>query len=155
MTALQLLSYICAALLFQLAIGIGVAAWRWRRTGISPALPPIEVGANVQAPAWPGLRDFRVLRRQFEDVLRTQCSFHLVPVDGVALPPFLAGQFLTFALDVPQPAGGASRPITRCYSISDAPRPDGYRITVKRVPSPPNRPDLPPGIASNHLHEQV
>jgi len=32
-TALQLLSYISAALLFQLAVGIGVAAWRWRRLG--------------------------------------------------------------------------------------------------------------------------
>jgi len=76
-------------------------------------------------------------------------------VDGAPLPPFLAGQFLTFAFDIPQPASGANRPITRCYSVSDAPRPDAYRITVKRLPSPPNRPELPPGIASNHLHDRV
>ncbi|UPY38929.1 2Fe-2S iron-sulfur cluster-binding protein [Sediminicoccus sp. KRV36] len=155
MTAPQLLFYISAALLLQITIGIGLAAWRWQRIGTSPALLPIEVGANVQALAWPGLRDFRVLRRQFEDALRTQCSFYLAPVDGVTLPPFLAGQFLTFAFDIPQPAGGANRPITRCYSVSDAPRPDAYRITVKRVPSPPNRPELPPGVASNHLHDRV
>ncbi len=155
MTALQLLFYICAALLFQLAIGIGLAAWRWRGSGTSPMTMPIEAGANGQKLAWPGLRDFRVLRRQFDDALRTQCSFHLAPVDGVPLPPFLAGQFLTFAFDIPQPAGGANRLITRCYSVSDAPRPDAYRITVKRVLSPPNRPELPPGIASSHLHDRV
>jgi hypothetical protein len=154
-TALQLLLYICAALLLQLAIGIGLAARRWRRSGTSPTTLPFEPGAREQTPAWPGLRDFRVLRRQFEDALRTQCSFYLAPVDGAPLPPFLAGQFLTFALDIPQPSGGASRPITRCYSISDAPRPDAYRITVKRVPSPANRPELPPGVASSHLHDRV
>ena len=155
MTALQLLFYIAAALLLQITIGIGLAAWRWRRNVTAPTTMPIEAGANVQTLAWPGLRDFRVRRRQFEDALRTQCSFHLAPVDGAPLPPFRAGQFLTFALDVPQPSGGASRPITRCYSLSEAPRPDAYRITVKRVPSPPNRPELPPGVASNHLHERV
>lgn len=155
MTALQLLFYISAALLLQLAIGIGLAAWRWQRSGSLPATLPVDAGASIQALAWQGLRDFRVLRRQFEDALQTQCSFHLAPVDGAPLPPFLPGQFLTFALDIPQPAGGASRPITRCYSLSDAPRPDAYRITVKRVPSPPNRPELPPGVASNHLHDRV
>ena len=155
MTALQLLFYISAALLFQLTIGIGLAAWRWRRNATSPTALPFEAGAREQTLAWLGLRDFRVLRRQFEDALRTQCSFHLAPVDAAPLPPFLAGQFLTFALDIPQPAGGASRAITRCYSVSDAPRPDAYRITVKRVLSPPNRPELPPGIASNHLHDRV
>jgi ferredoxin-NADP reductase len=54
----------------------------------------------------------------------------------VALPPFLAGQLLTFALDIPPPSGGASRPVTRWYSVSEAPRQDPYRITVKRVPPP-------------------
>jgi ferredoxin-NADP reductase len=151
-TALQLLFYICAALLLQITIGIGLATWRWHRSGLSLTKPPIDAGASVQALAWPGPRDFRVLRRQFEDALRTQCSFYLAPVDGEALPPFLAGQFLTFALDIPK---GASRPITRCYSVSEAPRPDAYRITVKRVPPPPNQPDLPGGVASNHLHDRV
>lgn len=155
MTALQLLSYICAALLLQLAIGGGLAAWRWRRNVTPPTTLPFGAGAREQTLAWPGLRDFRVLRRQFEDAVRTQCSFHLAPVDGAPLPPFLAGQFLTFAFDIPQPGDGARRSITRCYSVSDASRPDAYRITVKRVPSPPNRPELPPGIASNHLHDRV
>jgi hypothetical protein len=32
-TALQLLFYISAALLLRITIGIGLAAWRWQRSG--------------------------------------------------------------------------------------------------------------------------
>ncbi len=155
MTAVELLFYISAALLLQLAVGIGVAIWRWHRRAAVPAMPTNEAVTTDRSPAWPGLREFRVLRRQFEDALRTQCSFHLAPADGAPLPAFQPGQFLTFALDVPEAASGAGRTVTRCYSLSDAPRPDAYRITVKRVPSPPDRPELPPGVASNHLHDGV
>jgi len=154
-TAVELLFYISVALLFQLAVGIGVAIWRWRRRAAVPAMPTNEAVTADRSPAWPGLREFRVLRRQFEDALRTQCSFHLAPVDGAPLPPFQPGQFLTFALDVPEAGTGVGRTITRCYSLSDAPRQDAYRITVKRVPSPPDRPELPAGVGSNHLHDRV
>ena len=155
MTALQLLFYISAALLFQLMLGIGVATWRWRRLGPLPAAPINQPDLVDRALAWSGLRDFRVLRRQFEDASRTQCSFHLAPADGAPLPPFQPGQFLTFALDIPDSSGATARSITRCYSISDAPRPDAYRITVKRVQPPVDRQDLPPGLASSHLHDRV
>ena len=37
----------------------------------------------------------------YEDAAQTQCSFELAPVDGLALPPFLPGQFLTFVLQLP------------------------------------------------------
>jgi hypothetical protein len=124
-TALQLLFYSSAALLLQITAGLGLAAWRWQRIRTSPARLPIKLGANVQALAWRGLRDFRMLRRQFEDALRTQCSFHLAPVDRAPVPPFRAGLFLTFALDIPQPGGGTSRPITHRHSISETLRPDG------------------------------
>ncbi len=77
MTAVELLFYISVALLFQLAVGIGVAIWRWRRRAAVPAMPTSEPDTADRSPAWPGLREFRVLRRQFEDALRTQCSFHL------------------------------------------------------------------------------
>jgi len=107
-TALQLLSYISAALLVQVVAGISVVTWRWRRLSQSPAAPMTGPGRNDRALAWPGLRDFRVLRRQFEDALRTQCSFHLVPADGAPLPPFQPGQFLTFALDIPDSSGATA-----------------------------------------------
>lgn len=107
--------------------------------------------------AWRGWQEFRVARRAFEDRSRSQCSFYLEPIDGSALPPFLPGQFLTFSLivadsEAPQ---GASRAITRCYSLSDRPDPAHYRVTIKRVPPPSDRPDVPAGASSNHFHDHV
>lgn len=157
-TASLLLAYILAALLFQLAVGIGIAAWRLRRA--RKVLPVALTGQTppVNSAAWPGWRAFRVVRRDFEDSGRTQCSFHLQPADGTALPPFRPGQFLTFALPVTDTAAGApgeERRITRCYSLSDRPDPTGYRVTIKRVLAPADRPELPPGVASAHFHDRV
>ncbi len=104
--------------------------------------------------AWPGWRGFRVRSRTYEDAAQSQCSFILEPVDGAPLPPFKPGQFLTFSLDVPE-ASGDARTVTRCYSLSDRPDPRCYRVTIKRVPAPSDRPDLPPGVSSNHFHDRV
>jgi ferredoxin-NADP reductase len=148
-TALQLLSYICAALLLQLVGGIGVASWHRSRAKASRS---VDANDRVQSttPARAGWREFRVVRREFEDEAHTQCSFYLEPVDSERLPSFRPGQFLTLSLPV-----GKDRSITRCYSLSDAPDPLRYRITVKRVPAPAGRPDLPPGAASDYLHQRV
>lgn len=153
MTALQLLAYIVAALLSQLALGLGFVVIRWRRA-LQLAHEQAAEGASNKANqpttgAWSGWREFRVARRRFEDVARTQCSFYLEPVDGVLLPAFRPGQFLTFSLPV------AGQLISRCYSLSDQPDPAAYRITVKRVPPPADRPNLPPGLSSNHFHDAV
>jgi hypothetical protein len=50
---------------------------------------------------------------------------------------------------------GGARAITRCYSLSDRPDATGYRITIKRVPAPAGRPELPPGVSSGHFHDRV
>jgi ferredoxin-NADP reductase len=108
--------------------------------------------------AWPGWRAFRVARREFEDPAQSQCSFYLQPVDGQPLPAFKPGQFLTFSLDVPgvdADGRATTRPVTRCYSLSDRPDPAHYRVTIKRVPAPADRPDLEPGVSSNHFHDRV
>ena len=70
------------------------------------------------------------------------------------MPAFRPGQFLTFSLDVAagEPAG---RAITRCYSLSDRPDPAQYRVTIKRVPAPPDHPEFLPGLSSNHFHDHV
>jgi uncharacterized protein len=158
LTALQLLAYIIGVLLVQLAAGIGVVIWR--RRGLQRAAPgsQVEDGSVPSTGAWPGLREFRVARRSFEDRAHTQCSFYLEPVDGALLPPFLPGQFLTFSLNVADsaaPQTGGARSITRCYSLSDRPEPKHYRVTIKRVPPPPDRPDVPAGASSNHFHDNV
>ncbi len=108
--------------------------------------------------AWPGWREFRVVRRVFEDRAQTQCSFYLEPVDGASLPPFLPGQFLTFSLQVADgaaPPARAQRAIVRCYSLSDRPDPRHYRVTIKRLPPPAGRADLAAGVSSNHFHDRV
>lgn len=150
-TAAQLLALISAALLFQLAVGIGVLT---RRRLLAARTAPAEVAAPRSKPdlAWEGWREFNIVRRHIEDTAHTQCSFHLQPVDGRPLPAFKPGQFLTFSLEVPGGAG-AVRAITRCYSLSDSPDPTGYRVTIKRVPAPHDHPEYLPGLSSNHFHD--
>ena len=155
MTASLLLFYITVAMLLQLAVGVGIAGWRLRH-----ATPGIDCGLDVSvvSGAWPGWRQFRVERRAFEDAGCTQCSFDLKPIDGVTLEPFKPGQFITVRLAVAD-AGAATpdrtRTVTRCYSLSDRPNTEAYRITVKRVTAPRDRPELPPGIAAGYLHDRV
>lgn len=156
LTTLQLLSAILGALFLQVILGAGIAIWRRSRQAVEPPPPATLPSAVAGAAAWPGTRAFRVSARAFEDPDQSQCSFYLQPVDGQPLPDFRPGQFLTFVLQVPGGAGaGERRAVTRCYSLSDAPAPDHYRVTIKRVPPPSDRPDLPPGVSSNHFHDHV
>ncbi len=159
MTAAELLGYLGVALLVQVAAGAGLAVWRGRATrAAAPASAVTEEPAAAATGAWSGWRDFRVVRREFEDAAQTQCSFHLQPVDGVPLAPFRPGQYLTFALKVPAGAVGMpaeGRTVIRCYSLSDRPAAAGYRITVKRVLPPAGQPALPPGVSSGFLHDGV
>jgi uncharacterized protein len=94
-------------------------------------------------------RDFIVIRKVKESEEIT--SFYLKPRDLGELPCFQPGQFLTLRLEVP----GQSRPVIRTYSLSNFPEPlDHYRISVKRELAPKGA-DLPPGMASNYLHDHV
>jgi uncharacterized protein len=158
MTATELLALISAALLLQLAAGIGWTVWR-HRSADATALPLAPAATPVKSDAaWAGWREFRVAQRAFEDVARSQCSFYLQPVDSQPLPPFKPGQFLTFALDVTPPTLDGSttaRAITRCYSLSDRPESAHFRVTIKRVPAPPDHPEVAPGLSSNHFHDHV
>ena len=146
MTASLLLAYICAAIFVQLVVGIAVAQRRPKRVAASsaPAVLPTASGA------WAGWRELRVVSRQFEDDAHTQCSFQLEPVDGIPLPAFVPGQFLTFALSI-----GGGLTLTRCYSLSDGPNGSSYHITVKRVLAPAGRHELPPGACSGYLHDRL
>jgi uncharacterized protein len=164
MTSLTLLLWIALGIVLQVALYAGISFWRhWqgyqallsRATElVIPA--PQEVSPATDEPAfaaWSGYRAFRVERKVVEDAAQSVCSFYLVPEDGQALPPFLPGQFLTFRLEVPAPAGGTEQ-IIRCYSLSDAPRPDYYRVSIKRVPAPVGN-AVPPGRSSNFFHDHI
>lgn len=98
---------------------------------------------------WNGVRKFVVDRRVEE--ADNVASFYLVPHDGKALPLFDPGQYLTFKLDIP----GRDKPVIRCYSLSDGPNSNYYRVTIKRVGPPRDQPDAPPGLVSNYFLDHV
>jgi ferredoxin-NADP reductase len=148
-TALTLLWIISAALVVQVIAAIILLALGRKPTSVEP----VEARAFRDA-AWSGLRAFRVRSRDDEDDAISQTSFYLEPVDQQPLAPYCAGQFLTFSFELPD-AMGEIRTVTRCYSLSDRHDPQAYRITVKRILCPRDRPDLPPGLVSNHFHDRV
>lgn len=111
---------------------------------------PDIVKAQGPRKAWRGYRRF-ILDEKVTEALNT-CSFYLRPLDGEPLPPFEPGQHLGFQLRIP----GSKRPTVRNYSLSCGPGDqDRYRITVKKVPPPPNKPDVPPGAGSSFLHDNL
>ncbi len=102
-----------------------------------------------EAKGWQGYRNFLIDRKVSES--ETITSFYLKPEDGQPLPPFKPGQYLTYRFDLPD----RDTPLTRTYTLSDCPNPGYYRLTVKREPAPPDRPDLLPGLGSNYLHGMI
>ena len=164
MTLLNLMLWIAAGAVLQIASFLCLSFWRhWQSyRALKTSVSALDIAVSTEAgprvlpqaaAAWSGLRAFEIERKVWEDTQRQVCSFYLVPKDGEPLPPFLPGQFLTFSLNVPTPSG-ASRSVVRCYSLSDAPHPRRYRISVKRAPAPCDS-ALPEGIASNFLHDHV
>lgn len=171
MTSAALLFWIALGITLQLVLWLGISFWRhWgeyqtlragQRPGTDSAVPQAEVIPGISrtvepasATVWSGFRNFRVERRENEDGMRSICSFYLVPEDQQPLPAFKPGQFLTFHLEVPKTEGGGAEQITRCYSLSDAPQSDHYRVSIKRVPPPPGSDHLP-GRSSNFFHDHV
>ena len=119
MTSLNLILLIAGVAGLQLAIYLGVAFWRhWleylalRRRAANEVPEPVEepaAGVTSSGAAWAGLRSFRVARKVAEDAAGTVSSFYLVPEDGRPPPPYRAGQFLTFSLDIPAASGGTGQ----------------------------------------------
>ena len=75
-------------------------------------------------------------------------TFRLVSSPPKVFDDYKPGQFVTLDLEID------GKPIKRSYSISSSPsRPHTLEITIKRVPSPSDTPDAPPGLVSNWLHD--
>ncbi len=164
MTSLTLLLWIVGGIFLQLGVYLSYGFWRhWldylalrrRATDLSIPVNALRSSEEQEAtsPAWQGLRSFRVVRKQVEDAAQSICSFYLVPQDGLPLPPFQPGQFLTFQLDL-STAGGSTTPVIRCYSLSDAPDPNSYRVSIKRALVPAGS-SVPPGRSSNFFHDHI
>jgi len=91
-------------------------------------------------PAWAGFRPLRILETKRESSNVT--SLVLEPTDGHPLKAGLPGQFVVLRL---KPAPDAPV-LLRSYSLSDEPREDRYRISVKREPG---------GAAGAYIESQV
>ena len=97
---------------------------------------------------WNGYRKFEIIKKERE--IEDCHSFYLAPHDGKPLPPFLPGQYLTFQLKIP----GHSKPVIRCYSLSDSPNhPDYYRVLIKKIPPPRDDPNGLPGRSSTFFND--
>lgn len=174
MTTLELFFYIMLGVFVQIALFALVMVVRHfrsyrflqkRMAGLDAEPSPEPVLQDVKdmlpdaltgkVPLWKGARTFKVARKVFEDPAELVCSFYLEPTDGGPLPDYKPGQFLTFQLNVFDPVADAQKDIVRCYSLSDAPGNSYYRVSIKRALPPPNNPDAPPGLSSNHFHDNV
>ncbi|CAI7617592.1 unnamed protein product [Penicillium glandicola] len=103
-----------------------------------------------QAEGWTDWRKFKIVNKVKESEEIT--SFYLAPVDGKSLPAFQPGQYISVQTYVPS----LKHTQARQYSLSDQPKSDYYRISVKKElgldPADPGA-AAHPGYISNVLHE--
>ena len=101
------------------------------------------------AVGWQGLRTFVVAKmvREAKEVT----SVYLRPQDQRPLPFYKPGQYLTFSIDFPN----EKKPIVRCYSLSDAPNQEYFRVTVKKALAQRDQSDAPAGRASSFVNDEL
>ncbi|RJU02325.1 MOSC domain-containing protein [Arthrobacter frigidicola] len=95
-------------------------------------------GAPVEEPGWSGFRPMTITKTVPETPTIT--SVYLRAGDDVPLEPIIPGQYLTLRVSVNEAVS------VRSYSISDAPDPHTYRISVRQEEH---------GLVSRYLHEGV
>jgi ferredoxin-NADP reductase len=98
---------------------------------------------------WPSYRKFTI--QSVVEESESAKSFILIPVDGGPLASYLPGQHLPLRIQI----AGQSRPVIRCYTLSDCFNERHYRLTIKKELPPPNRENIPPGLSSTHFHESL
>jgi len=125
--------------------GLMLERWRLELAAAEARNAAIERARS----GWQGYRKFEL--SEVVEEAEGYRSFLFRPHDGRPLPPFLPGQYLTLRLNLP----GESKPAVRCYSLSDAPRPDTYRITVKLLCYTDQGGRPREGRVSGHLHHHL
>lgn len=123
-----------------------LAAWEEAYTQLANLLIETEKKLYADAGVEAGeLREMRVVSidRQSANVT----SYRLAPADGKAAPAFKPGQYVSVSVNLP---GGLHQ--LRQYSISDAPRDNQIRISVKREAAGK---ETPAGQVSNWLHDNL
>jgi nitric oxide dioxygenase len=146
--------YLLAAM--QQVLGVALTpeileAWKAAYGQIADLMINREAQLYQRSDGWTDWRDMKIAKkvRESEEVT----SFYLEPCDGKPLPSFLPGQYISVQIEVPE----LKYLQARQYSLSKAPTPDHYRISVKREGGlDTKRSDAPahPGYISNILHGQ-
>ena len=93
---------------------------------------------------WSGWRRLKLVERLTESPLHSSLVF--ATEDGSDLMEYQAGQYISVRVEGSQVPGGGEYSHCRNYSLSDSPRTDSYRITVKRETG---------GVVSSYLHHSI
>jgi nitric oxide dioxygenase len=124
-------------------------AWRAAYSELANLMMEREEQLLDEYTPWRDWREFKIADKVSESDEIT--SFYLKPVDGQALPKYLPGQYISVLTDVPNFGYLQSRQ----YSLSDAPREDYYRISIKREEGVKAKDGVAhPGFVSNVMHNK-
>lgn len=108
--------------------------------------------ANSRAPANNRPNSFRKLEVvKLVKETATCMSVYMRPADAQPCQNFHAGQHLPIRFNLP----GQTKPVVRCYSLSNAAGEGVYRISVKAVPAPADQLEFPAGLVSNFINGQL
>ena len=125
---------------------------RWSLEQASPFSEPTGTWSEVEAQkrAEAARNEYRsFVVKHIEQESDTIKSFYFEPNDDAGLACFQPGQFLPIKLDIP----GQDKPVTRTYTLSDAPGRDYYRLSIKREPA--TSAEYAPGLVSNYFHDHL
>ena len=104
-----------------------MAAWDEAYTALADALIAAERSLYAEARITPGDFQPMLVQAVVEECINV-VSYTLVSMDGAAVPAFKPGQYVSVRVSLPD-----GKTQLRQYSLSDRPRPDCLRITVKRA----------------------
>lgn len=127
-----------------------LAAWGAAYVQLANIMIGREADLYKSFEEWTSWRKFKIAKKVEESENIT--SFYLSPEDGKVLPTFKPGQYISVRLRI----HGLDYLQARQYSLSDAPRPDFYRISVKKEPGVSingNDAEVDKGLVSNELHD--
>ncbi|EMG50059.1 YHB1 Flavohemoprotein [Candida maltosa Xu316] len=116
-----------------------VEAWQSAYDILSGILIGLEA-QQYKNKAWFGFKEFKVTKINRECV--ESKSFYIAPVDGAPIPKPKRGQYLCMRWQLP----GEPYEISRVYSISEYPKGNEYRFTVRYIPG---------GKISTHIHSNL
>ncbi|KAI3405439.1 YHB1 [Candida oxycetoniae] len=116
-----------------------IEAWSIAYGNLAAILIDLEANEFKKEP-WNNFKEFKVTR-MIEECPEVK-SVYFTPVDGGEIAPVKPGQYVCIRWMTP----GAKFEKSREYSISQPPRNNEYRISVRKLPG---------GVVSTYIHEQL